>query len=571
MLNWLVSRIRQGETDHPLGSDRAIGAYLATLPAADPQYALAALDEWIEEPAPLFSDLAPPLALHALARLDDFAQIAVDACWARYFREGTQDFLSTAVLKRLQTHYANLAAAYRHALALAVVPKPGDDRLKIRNFLACIATRAMAAMAEQKKLAHFSYAGPDADWWQQAHDLLKLARQHGILQTRQILHPGDSEPTSVWREYLIALQFETAPLSTLSRQQLALLDRLVRAIDASFVCLDTFSPQTPFRFRIDQASGPSRCTPGQDESPAWRYFGPGQARTQLARIKAAIGSRQPPEWIPAFCKAAESIGLIDQLVQHWSLNPPQRQKKRHQQQCALRVLNGFSLIRRMVSASEFVRSGRTLDYDTHLQQKELLRISLLGVVSEPAPLPAKTPRENLERLETAGDRQMMEHWQLIDQSEGGLGARYEFRRAWQEIGALVGYRFEEAVDWRVAIVRRLGRSHGKPNAGLSTFTETPRSCQLDLCKSGENCPWQQQTRETSGHGFFDAILVSRAEKLLLIPRAVHSAGRRGVLLLGSKRFPVQLMSIEGSGPDYDLVRFRQVEASEVATQPVSAS
>lgn len=571
MLNWLVSRIKSGEIDHRLGSDRAIDGYLATLPAADPQHTLAALEEWIDDPATLSAELPAALALHALARLDDFSQEAIEACWARYFQVGGPSYLSTVLLKQLQTHYVNLAGAYRHALALASAPESGEEIPKIRNALARIATRAMAALAEQKKITHFSYVGPDADWWQQAHELLTLARRFGILHIKQALHPGDSEPSSVWREYLIALQFETAPLSTLSRPQMALLDPLLRAIESSFVCVDAFSPQTPFRIRIDQVNGPSRCVPGQEDNPAWRYFGPGQARGHLIRIKAAIHSGKSPRWVPRFCEPAQSLALIDQLIMHWSINPPQRLKMRQPQKRALRVVNGFSQIRRMVSASEFVRSGRSLEYDTHLQQKELLRITLLGVVSEPSAAPVRTPLENLERMETAGDRQMTERWELIDRSERGLGTRYEFRRAWQEIGALVGYRFDDEIDWRVGIVRRLGRSHGKPNAGLTTFSDVPLGAQLDLCKGGPDCPWQQQTRDTSGHGFFDAILISRDEMLLLVPREVYSVDRRGTLLLGSERIPLQLMSLEASGPGYDLVRFRKAEASEASTLPISFS
>ncbi len=563
MLNWIVSRINQNETGHRLGNSRAIDTYLSALPMADPQQTLAVLDEWIDTPTQLWSELPAGQALHALVRLDDFAQDLIEACWARYFQEDSQSYLSAVLLKQLQTHYGNLACAYRHALNLAASPKNGGDPLKVRNSQAGIATRAMAALGEHKKITHFLYAEPGTDWWRRAHDLLTIARDLGILHIKQAVHPGDGEPSSVWREYLIALQFETAPLATLSRPQMAALERLVRAIEGSFICVDSFSPQTPFRIRIDRECGPSRCTPGQEDDPAWRYFGPGQARARLVQIKAAISTRKQPEWISSFCKPAETLALIDQLIQHWSINPPQRQKTRQMRRGMLRVVSGFSLIRRMVSASEFVRSGRSLDYDTHLQQKELLRITLFGVTTEPSPEPVKTPHDVLERLETAGDRQMTERWELIDRSEQGIGVRYEFRRAWQEIGALVGYRLEEEIDWRVGVVRRLGRSHGKPNAGLTTFGETPLSAQLDLCKGGTRCPWQQQTRETSGHGLIDAILISSSEKLMLIPREVFSPDRCGDLVLGNVRTKVQMLSREASGSDYDLVRFCELERTGV--------
>ena len=57
-----------------------------------------------------------------------------------------------------------------------------------------------------------------------------------------------------------------------------------------------------------------------------------------------------------------------------------------------------------------------------------------------------------------------------------------------------------------------------PNAGLSIFAGIPRCAQLEALNREDEGVWQQQTRDTSGHGLIDAILVSHAERLLLLPK-----------------------------------------------------
>jgi len=562
MLKWLGSRLKQNQVDLLLGNDQAIDAFLAEIPSTNPQHTLAALDDWVDEPARLFAELPPPLAVRALCRLDEFAQTAVGLCWESYFRNGPRDYHSDLALKRLEKHFTNVEAAYRQALTL-LAGGDGEAREPDKNALARLAIRAMTALTARKKIGHFAYTGPSNDWWKSVHELLFLARHLAILHSKQPTYPG-MEASSVWREYLIGLLFETAPLSNLTPLQVDALDCIVRWAEPHFICIDSFSPQTPFRIRLDRNDGPTRCAPGQDENPAYRYFGPGQAHAHLVRLRAAISAGTVAKWLPGHCAKQELLDLLQALLQHWSMTPPQRMQSRQHVEGKLLVTHGFLQTRRMIAASEFARSGRSLDYEGYVKYLHHLREEGDDVQAEP-PAPPRTPLEMLRCLETTGDRQMMASWEILDISGQGLGARFDYRRPWQVIGALVAYRHENEIDWRVGIVRRLGRSHGKPNAGLCVFDGIPQCGQVQALNHEADGVWHQQTRDTSGHGMIDAILVSHSARLLLLPKEIFSRERRVDFLLGGKRIPLRLSGVEASGSDYDLVLFRTLDTAEPAS------
>jgi hypothetical protein len=549
MLNWLNTRLKKERLNHRLGSDQDIDAYLAELPSANPQHLLTALDEWLEEPSRLFAELPAGAATHALSRLDEFAQPSIRECWASYFAEGRRDYLADLALKRLDRHFRQTASAYRQAMQASAAE--ADKSTLTRH-----AIRAMLALTARKKIGHFSYQGPDAEWWQAAHDLLLQSRNQGTLHLLEAAYEGQ-EKSSVWREYLIGLLFEVAPLSNLTPPQIDGLDAIVRWTAPHYLCIDSFTPQTPFRIRIDRGDPPMRCAPGQDDDPAWRYFGPGKTSGYLTKLRATISAGRIPEWLPPHCSRKEYLDLLSALLQHWTMAPPKREQTRHAQRGQLLVTRGFALARRMIAASEFCRSGRSLDYNGDQKQLLALRSQLAGHAAVDEVVP-KTPLEKLQLLETAGDRQMMDNWEIIDLSAQGLGARFQHRRPWLVIGALLAYRPASEIDWQVGIVRRIGRSHGTPNAGLQIFAGTPQCAQIEFFKSDDDSPWQQQTRDTSGLGRVDAILVSQEAGLLLLPKGAFDADRRAELLIGGKRTPLRLAGIQASGEDYDLVLTQEV-------------
>lgn len=137
-----------------------------------------------------------------------------------------------------------------------------------------------------------------------------------------------------------------------------------------------------------------------------------------------------------------------------------------------------------------------------------------------------------------------------------MGVRFLFRKPWQAIGALVGYRWQDELDWRVAVIRRLGRSHGVPNGGLSLFPGQPYCAQIQLMDQEDDSPWSQQPGDAGKSGLQDAILLSPEHRQLLVPPDTFRPDRRIDLVVGGKRYPVRLAGLQAQGGDYELVLFR---------------
>lgn len=560
MLKWIASRLNSSEdSSHPLGSDKAIAAYLAELPTTDPQRTLRELNDWLEEPSHLIDRMPPRRAVRAVEGLDEFAQDAAASCWAGLLA-GTQSGLPGLAGGVLRAFLAGSYACNRRIFEmLAADPPQNHDK----RLLARFAIRAMYAWGQLKKLGRMTYQAAEPSWWVAAHALLKQARELGIAHLTQPAYPQHQLQSGVWKEYQVSLLFETAPLTNLTANEIEATDRLVRWIEPHCRFVDSRSTLTPFCILPVGENTPARWREGGNYDPETRFFGVGQGQHQLIQLRANLTREgKLPDWLASTgCNRGQMLGLLQMLIANWSADPPSRQHPRLQAKGTIRVVNGLDMVRRMIAASEFAKSGRDLDYDSYLKTY-LNRHRDHAVVADAAPpAPPKTQMEVLCLLETAGDQQMMDIWEIIDMSRGGLGARFTARRPWQRIGALMAYRLEDELDWHVAILRRLGSSHGKPNAGLSVFHGTPRCSQIRLAASLEANAWHQQTKETSGLGWHNAILVSAEAKLVLIPSGIFSIDRQIHLSVEGRWRPARLVKLHTRGNDYDLAIYHEDEAA----------
>ncbi|QWT44948.1 hypothetical protein [Azospira inquinata] len=557
MLNWILSRIRSEDVSHPLGSEKAIAAYLAQVPVLNPGKTLQELGLWLGNPDRLAAELPPTALARAVERLDEFAQPAAVLCLDAYLAQKQQDYAAEQSLRPLETYFHQAALANRLTLdRLLLVFKDPKQRESNRATLANFAVRAMYALVQEKKLTRFTYREMDATWWEAVHQLLYLARDIGIIHYIQPPYPDSPALTSVWREYLAGVFLEVAPVSNLTPLRLEVTDRLIHRVSEHFLFVDSFSPHTPYRIRLDGDQGPERCTPDQPSGPTWRHFGAGAAHAQLIRLRATIQlSKEIPEWLESsHADLLDILDVLQLLIQHWSLTPPRREKERQKVKRPLLVVSGLQTIRRALAATEFAKSGRRLDYEGHIRVLDLQREG--GARPSEVPPPPQNPAEVLALLESTGIRSVVEEWDSADVSPGGMGVRFLFRKPWQAIGALVGYRWQDELEWRVAVIRRLGRSHGVPNAGLSLFPGQPLCAQIQLMDQEDDSPWSQQAGDGGKSGLQDAILLSPEHRMLLVPPDTFRPDRRIDLVVGGKRYPVRLAGLQAQGGDYELVLFR---------------
>lgn len=567
MLNWITSRLgssSSGDPSHPLGTDKNIDAFLAEIPTIIPQRTLRDLTEWIGDPSSFIDPLPLAQAIRALERLDEFAQDAIASCWSEMLADAQKNQSITAEANAVKAYLIGSHACNRKILArLAADEEKGQDKRLQARF----AARAMYNWVTLKKLNRLTYQAAEPAWWAEVHDLLREAREAGTVHLTGAIYPRHQLLSSVQKEYQIGLLFETAPLTNLTVGEIEATDRLVRWIEPHCRFSDTRSSLVPFFIVSEDRNAPARWQEDEIYPLGTRFFGVAQGQAQLAQLSASITrDLTVPDWLAASgCSRQHILLLIQKLIANWSATPPSRKHPRVTAKGTIRVVNGLDMVRRMLAASEFARSGRDLDYDIYLNNFHA-RHRDHAVVTDAPPPPPKTPMDVLRLLETAGDQQMMEHWEIIDISRGGMGVRFTARRPWQRIGALVAYRLEDELNWHVGVIRRLGSSHGRPNAGLTCFGGSPLSSQVRLASTiHEANAWAVQTKETSGQGWHNAVLLSQEAKLLLVPAGVFSPERPIHLSVEGKWRVARLVKLMNRGTDYDLVSYMDDDKTQAGT------
>ena len=76
--------------------------------------------------------------------------------------------------------------------------------------------------------------------------------------------------------------------------------------------------------------------------------------------------------------------------------------------------------------------------------------------------------EILRRLETDGDQAQMESWTQVDGSDTGLGVVVPAVLPRHRIGLLVCLREADDIDWRLGLIRRIGRdAANRPSIGVA--------------------------------------------------------------------------------------------------------
>lgn len=564
MFNKFLSRFQEKKTsDHPWASDESLNALMADIPQSDPRRLLFDVDESLAGLDATVAEIGPKPALRALARLDQFARPSVVQLLARYLTVGQREYLADSVWSALDTHAAHQFRCYRSFLNSSIELATDDDKLRTAR----CAARALMAWALRKKLQRFRYRTPGAELWQEAHDLLQVLNRLGLLKTRIVPYRNEAE-SSPLGEYLIGLYLEFVPVGNVVPQQLEFAERFLRATDN----LDlTSQPHELTTYRIDlgAALGPQRLNPGDPVGGSIRYCSVRKLRGAVLRLANQV--RKPseaPEWLAQVPASREQIeGAVLILMSHWAQAPPIRGNERVSQTGELRVVLGFGLARRMIASAQFARMGRSFEYEgedvtrmfdedrfgTVAPQDETRKAAS---VAAKAPKAAKTPIEILRRLESGGDQAQMENWTLVDSSATGLGAVVPAVLPRHRIGLLICLREADGMDWRLGLIRRIGRNAAnQPSIGIETLA-WPSICGLAK-PVGEESAWTRAA-DGGGHGWSDAIIVSETGRELILPAGSFVADIEIDVRSESGLWRLRLDSLLDRGPDYDRIEFTRI-------------
>ncbi len=562
MFEKLISRFHEKTTpDHPLASDEGLNALMAGISQADPGRLLFDIDDSLAGMEATVAEIGPALALRALARLDQFARpSALQLLW-RYLSVGQREYMADSAWSALDVHAGHLFRCYGSFLNAQEEFKNEDDKLR----MARCAARMLRAWGLRKKLQRFRYRTPGADLWLEVHKLLQVIGRAGLQQTRVVAYRNE-EPTTPLAEYLIGLYLEFVPAGNMVPQQLEIASRFLRSCGRLELTPQAHALSTA-RIDLAGANGPQPIKSGDTGGDSIRYCSVSKLRGALMTFAAHLNKLDEcPGWLVDVPASPEQIrGATVTLMAHWASAPPKRGKDRKGQNLALKIVLGFALARRMIALAQFAREGRSFKYEGD-DIDRLFDESRFGSVDEPDPAATEaveevaaqevgSPLEILQKLELGGDLAQMERWLEVDESATGLGAVVPAILPRHRIGSLICFRSEESIDWRMGLIRRIGRdAANRPRIGIETLA-WPSLCALAK-PVGEESIWTKLA--DGGHGWSDAIIVSGDGREVILQAGSFVAGMDIDVRSEDGASRVRMESLLDRGPDYDRIHFTRI-------------
>ncbi len=166
----------------------------------------------------------------------------------------------------------------------------------------------------------------------------------------------------------------------------------------------------------------------EQQAGAW-YFSAVAADEVLARFQSELERGAVPTALGAL-PLAVALDAVLTLRRYWGDEPPVRRRRRYSQDAKIEVARGLE--------------------------------DCVAVVDGGAP---KLPR----------------HWQALDFSQSGLHiwADRDPKRAWPDIGELLGIHFVDGVGWQLGVVRRLRMWPSSADLGVELVARRPSLVELD--------------------------------------------------------------------------------------------
>ncbi len=570
VLDWISKGLgKKNKSTHPLGSSDGIEEVLAALPVSSAGRLIGEVGDWLapsEKP-----DLALPQRAAAYFRLDEEAQPFVNELWFHMLASPVADPRAEQAWFALMTYSRNVLTCY-YTLARDYVS--GAESGVDKKIVGLALVRAMLAAVTHKKLLRMRYRFVEPAIWNETYWLYAYAETTNISRNTLQVYPQRLPETSVHREFVIGMLFEIAPLGNVDPHQMESLDLIIRKYESFFAFREKREAETLFYVDLSKPQWPDRLLDGQGHKGTMRYFGVGVALGHIIRLlKEIMRTREIPEWLvlPGEEKIETCVLMIRKLISHWSKEPPTRQHARARLDATINVLHGFSQVRRMIAGVSYLKSGKTVGYVSY---QELFEMHRYGFVNEKRALvkPAEStdPREMLKKIELAGDKELMQKWALNDSSDSGIGATAVEHSGWLRIGALVGYRYEDKMDWQIGVVRRLSRnSANQAVVGLQQFKGEPDVARAGSLDKRETSAWEA-VPEAGIYGWQDAMVLNGTSTMLVGPNSYYD-GRRFKVTIGAVKQFVKLTELIESGSDFELVRYSEYNPDETTLPPQAAN
>ncbi len=495
-------------SDHPMADLREAERLLRELPAGDAVRALDEINHWFESvrtEQQFRADHRVALAL----MLDEAAQAPA--------RKLAREYLSTPRLSKQQENRLwtalhgfarNATLAFVGALEGFVTGAKGADELK--GQLPGITVRALRALAAQMKWLHVRYGPVDPQLWRMAVGSYSLAESRRYARSSVAMYPGVPGESTPEQEFLRVVMLSASSPDSLLPLEIELCERLIGHFAPRFLLTSEPRGDTPYWIDLAASAPPLRHARPPLEVKSLRYFGAGEALSEIDALDRAI---QATHEVPASVNlsgaypAEQVLRVLEHLAAHWSPAPLERKHPRHRVKSRLTVAWGFD------GVLDALSPGASLSFDaSHL-----------------------------------------ESWIAENVSAGGMGALVQqVKGDWLRVGALLALQPEGGENWLLGVVRRITRTRtGDAQVGIQTLARQPSPVALQV-QAGDTVSLDTEP------GILLAHAPSAQETDVMVRPGVHVAGHNLLFERGGRTMVLVPAGVEERGVDYERVRCRQL-------------
>ncbi|MBV9188966.1 MAG: hypothetical protein JOZ85_00670 [Betaproteobacteria bacterium] len=420
--------------DHPLRTLADAQKALADMAGSAPDAALAELTSLVKtmNETQAFSAERRACILFAL---DEAARDLWGALGAQYLAPGGKPLARDGDVNILRAFFDS-ASEFTDGFAIAIDETPAEPSPWLRANLTRLYLRSLRWIGRRLALSHMLHLPVTGALWERLHWRYAAAERANLANLVQPVLESNRYPSSPRQEYVRCLLLELAAPDSMTAREVELAFRVTGRV-AQCVRLES-QRSTSTVFGVVPASD-SRPVPAGRLStnvvPAPIFIDTSLCLPKLrAWLERDMGRdpKEPDTLFPDFT-LGERFKMVDRLLQHWGMDPPQRRSRRVAMANPARVISGFDNVVNVLPT--FAQGALPKSRDLQLQIDDT--------------------SQTLTRAKLRAARQVGAA-RVIDASNGGLGIALRPADArWAALGALVAVLIEPGKDWVVGVVRRI--------------------------------------------------------------------------------------------------------------------
>lgn len=376
----------------------------------------------------------------------------------------------------------------------------------VQKNLALVFLRNMRWNARRLALAHMLHLPVAGAIWERIHLLHRLAEENQIARFVQPVFAGNRFSSSVRQEYARCLLLELSAPESMPGRQVELAFRVTGRV-ASAVRLEAQKTSST-AFAVVPAGDSRPVTVqklGPNIVPAPLYI---DASLVLPKLRAGLerdmgrDDSEPDTLYGGDFTLRERFAMMNRLLEHWGMDPPQRRARRITMASPARVISGFeSVVNVLPALCDMSRHAKSIDLQLKIDDttRTLTRARLRAAAKVGAA-------------------------RVIDASNGGLGIAIRRQDArWAVHGTLVGVLIEPGKDWVIGVLRRIFSIDEEIRLGIQVLSTRPQVMSFSPETIKRDSVWEEAMR-------FEATFKERYRKAILLDPASAPPGSGELLL-----------------------------------------